>query len=106
MRPKKIYINADEILSGQDWGVFADHATEQHTAEYTDLSQVWHDRDEEPRENERLFLHVFNSFIDAHYDKEQGCFISGASTPFENDRYVKRWAYIKDLLPNEKDNGE
>lgn len=101
MRPKKIYINDKDDIYNASWGTFTASARES-LAEYTDLSQVRHDRDEEPRENERLFLHVFNSFIDAHYDKEQGCFISGAGTPFENDRYVKRWAYIKDLLPNEK----
>lgn len=92
MRPKKIYINAEEILSGQDWGIFSDHTTEQHTAEYTDLSQVWHTLEEGWPDGERTYI----------AECIGGDWMAGCNPVYIRDR-AKRWAYLEELLPKESE---
>lgn len=97
MRPKKIYIRPGDIQTGQDWDIFSPHATKAHTAEYTDLSQVWHTADEE--------VNIGSGSTGVVYQCEDGstdCFYNAIDL-LTVDRTAKpkivRWAYIKDLLP-------
>lgn len=97
MRPKKIYIRPEGIQTGQDWDIFSTHTTEKFTAEYTDLSQVWHTADEE--------VNIGNGSAGVVYQCEDGSIdlFYNAIDLLTVDRTAKpkivRWAYVKDLLP-------
>lgn len=91
MIPKKIYIRPEGIRSGQDWDIFSDHATKENTAEYTDLSQVWHTLEEECPDGQRAYI----------AECIGGDWVAGYSPVYIRDR-AKRWAYLEALLPREE----
>lgn len=96
MIPKKIYLRSEELEDNYMCGrmVSCDVAIGSCNAEYTDLSQVWHDASEIPTGGKPILIihsdntietwkipHVFESVL--------------LFTAYE----VKKWAYIDDLLP-------
>lgn len=95
MRPMRIYINPDRMLSKQDCGIFSDKKQHDLTAEYTDLSQVWHDAKEEV-DWYNAAPGVFVQYANGDF----AVFFSAFSTMDERHPKIARWAYIKDLLPN------
>lgn len=116
MRPKKIYLNYEENSTSKE---LRDNATwsEQPVAvtdcnmvnaEYTDLSQVWHSNEEQPRDGENLLVacamsSTFGwSTMQMWYSKEEDLlhFPTEAHIdcpPFKLSE-IKSWAYIRDLM--------
>lgn len=88
MRPKKTYIRPDGIQTGQDWDVFSDHSMEKYTAEYTDLSQVWHTLEEGWPDGQKPYI----------AECIGGDWIVGCNPVYIRER-AKRWAYLGELLP-------
>lgn len=78
---------------------------------YTDLSQVWHDKDERPDfDFDQILAHDEDGSFFA-YDRDD---VFGISDPggvysevswkeFVEDKGVERWAYARDLLPSRKE---
>lgn len=114
MRPKKIYLNpktveqlTPEMGEGKTMRVRAFKGKDD--AEYTDLSQVWHSNEEQPRDGENLLVacamsSTFGwSTMQMWYSKEEDLlhFPTEAHIdcpPFKLSE-IKSWAYISDLLP-------
>lgn len=99
MLPKKIYLNyvdesdEDKTLSDEPISLYG---CNMQNREYTDLSLLWHDTNEEPRLNQ-LFLaqigdNAFDTFV-MEMDKNEDW------KEWSNGINIKRWAYISDLLP-------
>lgn len=116
MMPKKIYLNyVDEDDEEKTWCVDPVYVEdcEMQNREYTDLSQLWHDAEEDPKELSQVVV------ID-----KQGESFSGLYWPYNEEGYTTRhpgiywyrdgrligarwldwdsvahWAYIDDLLP-------
>ena len=99
MIPKKIYVpkNSIKCLCHYDNSALALVTNSQKTGsvEYTDLSQVWHPAEEEPR-----------PYKDILTEKKKGFYVvcSWCNEGYGWKSYVKifqlkRWAYIDDLLP-------
>lgn len=95
MRPMRIYINTDRMLSKEDWGIFSDKKQHNLTAEYADLSQVWHDAEEEVDWHDAA-PGVFVQYVNGAF----AVFFSVFPTMDERHPKIARWAYIKDLLPH------
>lgn len=101
MMPKKIYLNyVNEDDKEKTWSEepVSVNDCEMQNREYTDLSQVWHDASEEPKNTCVIF------------ENDRGCFRSFAcDLPLPIDGLdwkdivycysVKRWAYLSDILP-------
>ncbi len=100
MIPKKIYLRNEELEDNYtcERMVSCDVPARGLDVEYTDMSQVWHDASEEPKnvdvifENKRGYCRSFAldlpQLIDASYWKDIVSYYS-----------VKRWAYLSDILP-------
>ena len=89
---KKIYLN-DVDENGSDM----------QKREYIDLSQVWHDVSEIPKDGKRICVHF----------GEDNCGIYTQSGMGENRWcnwckvvHALRWAYVSDLLPKQSGNSE
>lgn len=102
MRPKNIYLRSEELEDNYmcERMVSCDVAIGSCNAEYTDLSQVWHDVSEEPKKGELILVEVVNTIPES---KDIRYFVEYAAEWVLN--YIKtegfkcRWAYISDLLP-------
>lgn len=102
MLPKKIYLNCvDENDKDKTWSKIqiSVYDCKMQNREYTDLSQVWHDANEEPEGANWEIL---------CQDENDGCWVENridAQLLHKNwDAYTEiekivRWAYISDLLP-------
>lgn len=98
MIPKKIYLNyVDESDPDKTWSEEPVSVCDckMQNREYTDLSQVWHDASEMPKEEEWILL----QFGEDCYDT----LVLGMYADIFRARCKKygdiRWAYISDLLP-------
>lgn len=107
MRPKKIYIDPNEMYNGDGFGTFSNTVEPDRTAEYIDLTQVWHSGKRKPKADVRILLDVGGNLLYGYFDKDfkEYHYTTSVDTPLKLCE-VKRWAYIKDLLPKENDNGE
>ena len=96
MLPKKIYLNyIEEADQDKTWSEepVSVYDCKMYNREYTDLSQVWHDANEEPRTKEWLLVQF------DEYDYDTMYFYIGIWCDLCKTYNVVRWAYIKDLLP-------
>lgn len=118
MLPKKIHILTEdlEILDAktetQFTRAFISLNPHKDRAEYTDLSQVWHEADEEPEAGRQVaaikdntaFCGIYRPYDNKGYTpryqglyySEGGC-LSGSIWVYWKD--VVKWAYIEELLP-------
>ena len=97
MTPKKIYLNyVDENDDEKTWSEEPVSVTDcdLHNREYTDLSQVWHDASEEPQKYPILYQDEFGNVYVQQTLKDYVNWVE-----LKELEYVKRWAYICDLLP-------
>lgn len=111
MIPKKIYLNyVNENDTDKTWSEepVSVYDCKMQSREYTDLSQVWHDASEEPKEGEFIVcVDDYNDFdIGAYYvdrvDALNRVYESAVWNYGELVCYwdcVKIWAYARDLLP-------
>lgn len=114
MRPKKIYLNYEanstdaEIIGEAIWSSVPAIATDCNliNAEYTDLSQVWHDATDEIRGDGDVIL-----IWKEHDEDENSATVTTKSSIECIDRinkgredtlptmeYVYKWAYLSDIL--------
>ena len=98
MIPKKIYLNyVDEDDEEKTWCVDPVYVEdcEMQNREYTDLSQVWHDAEEEP-EKGKLMIGVDEDGVSIYkwVDQDEDGWFS-----FAKGCGLTRWAYVDDLLP-------
>ena len=97
MIPKKIYLNyVDENDTDKTWSdePVSVYDCKMQNREYTDLSQVWHPINEEPKIDEDVVLYdSYGNFVTD--------FCHGYVTWNNIVLYYKvtMWAYIDDLLP-------
>ena len=104
MIPKKIYLNyVDEDDEEKTWCVDPVYVEdcEMQNREYTDLSQVWHDAKEEPKEGTQVVVIDHDGWTGSGLFNPmamiKGVYLYGELIV---DWYsVVRWAYLKDLLP-------
>ena len=82
---KKIHLN-DVDENGYDM----------QNREYIDLSQVWHDASETPKNREWILMQYGEDLYDTHLLRHFNADIFCAWCKKTN---VIRWAYISDLLP-------
>ena len=105
MLPKKIYLNyTNEDSDALTWGecpiICSDGVIKNR--EYTDLSQVWHDRYDFPKNKNRMILFydefncVFMRFFPWYPSKE---ITQKIWNDFIDNNYFVAWAYVDDLLP-------
>lgn len=82
---KKIYLN-DIDENGSDM----------QNREYIDLSQVWHDASEIPKNREWILMQYgedcYDTYLLRHFDADMFC-------AWCKKYDVIRWAYIDDLIP-------
>ena len=105
MRPKKIFIQEDSFncLCHYDTScveLVTKHEKEK-SIEYTDLSQVWHEAKEEPKEGTQVVAIDHDGWTGSGLFNPmamiKGVYLYGELIV---DWYsVVRWAYLKDLLP-------
>lgn len=106
MRPKKIYLN-DEMRNQNDicryWEYVTEKRIKETDAEYTDLSQVWHDAKEVPdTDNVHLIVECAVSAKDtAIYEpyKVFGHNYQQFWLTLVGLWNIQRWAYLSDILP-------
>ena len=105
MLPKKIYLNyVNENDVDKTWSEEPIYASdcEMNNREYTDLSQVWHDRYDFPKNKNRMILFydefncVFMRFFPWYPSKE---ITQKIWNDFIDNNYFVAWAYVDDLLP-------
>lgn len=99
MIPKKIYLRSEELEDNYmcERMVSCDEANAKCNVEYTDLSQVWHDMSEEPEKGNWIIVEdIIN--VDMHYYED---ILAGWGSweSFCLSIRVKKWAYVRDLLP-------
>lgn len=100
MKPKKIYLRENELEDQFmcERMVSCDASIGSCNVEYTDISQVWHDASEEPKDETRILIEY-----DYLGSKEfQSYNIGDGLVNLERlKKYyrISRWAYISDLLP-------
>lgn len=99
MLPKKIYLNyVDEADEDKTWSEepISVYDCKMQNREYTDLSSLWHDTNEEPRLNQWFLAQIgdnaFDTFV-MEMDKNEDW------KEWSNGINIKSWAYISDLLP-------
>lgn len=104
MRPKKIYLN-DETRSQNDicryWEYVTEKRIKENDAEYTDLTQVWHDASERPQVPEGMknvqiltyrAIKVMDSMLVSNdISWERLC----------NTYGIVQWLYTADIRPKE-----
>ena len=97
MIPKKIYLNyVDENDVEKTWcedPVYDD--LNMQNREYTDLSQIWHNANEEP-EKGKFMIGIDEDGVSIYkwVDQDDGDWMS-----FAECNGLIRWAYVNDLLP-------
>ena len=98
MLPKKIYLNyVDEDDEYKTWCVDPVYVEdcEMQNREYTDLSQVWHDAEEEPEKGKSI-ISIGSTGVSAYkWVDEWRC----DWLDFAEWSELFRWAYVDDLLP-------
>lgn len=100
MRPNKIYLRENELEDKFmcERMVSCDAAIGSCNVEYTDISQVWHDTSEEPKDKSHILIE-----FDYLGSKEFNSYnIGDGLANWERlKKYyrISRWAYIPDLLP-------
>ena len=107
MKPKRIYLNrvegdgSDKIWSEEPVSV-CDYV---QNGEYINLSEVWRDASEEPKDNSQIL----------YQDRLGVCWTALRQERFEYDwdwerfafaHLMLRWAYISDLLPKQFGNSK
>ena len=97
MIPKKIYLNyVDENNTYKTWSEepVSVYDCKMKNREYTDLSQVWHPINEEPKIDEDVVLYdIYGDFVTEFYN----CYVTWDNiVAFYK---VTMWAYICDLIP-------
>ena len=104
MLPKKIYLNyVDEADEDKTWSEepVSVYDCKMQNREYTDLSQVWHDASEEPKDHSKIVIvDTEGEWWNIDYDSDviDGC--SLYSWKFCIAEFnLKIWAYTDDLLP-------
>lgn len=95
MTPKKIYVLTRdiEILDAETqltraWVNLNPH---KDRTEYTDLSQVWHDASEIPRDDSLIILQsTYGDILLRRFENRKSSMVS-----------IRKWAYISDLMPKQ-----
>ena len=103
MIPKRVYLRAKELEEQFmcERMVSCNAAIGSCNVEYTDLSQLWHDACEEPKENSKIVIVDSKGDwwnIDYVSDDFDGCGLYGWEFCIAHYN-LKKWAYIIDLLP-------
>lgn len=99
MTPKKIHVLTRyvEILDAETQLTRALICINPHekSTEYTDLLQVWHDAEEEPKKGEWILGEyqggIYQTYLYGYVDCEWSSYVKVFS--------LIRWAYVNDLLP-------
>lgn len=108
MIPKRIYLREAEFddLFTSERMVSCDEPYSDLTVEFTNLSEVWHDASEMPKENYKNIIYQTNyySMYNVHITFIPTCLRSCKITSrswneFVKEVNMKKWAYIDDLLP-------
>lgn len=104
MIPKKLYLNAQafDVLSMAMGAKSASVRTypSEGDAEYTDLSQVWHDSAEPIEDTKGVFLIMDKKGVEVRVAWFDGTsFRSMCCGRAYELSSVSKWAYIKDLIP-------
>ena len=105
MLPKKIYLAEQELQDTItcERMVSIDEPYRDMTEEYTNLSQVWHDANEEPEEETWILATNEKDIIDVYHLRKgrkynfDGNLIDWSK--FVVNFNLTKWAYIDDLLP-------
>lgn len=96
MIPKKIYLNKQELHDAItcERMVSCNEPYRDMTEEYVNISQVWHDASEEPKEDmdilciyKNMKVHKVSKIDNQLYDW------------LNDNNSIDKWAYISDLLP-------
>lgn len=97
MIPKKIYLNyVDENDTYKTWSdePVSVYDCKMKNREYTDLSQVWHPINEEPKIDEDVVSYdSYGNFVTEFYN----CYVTWDNIVAYYK--VTMWAYIGDLIP-------
>lgn len=96
MIPKKVYLRAKELEEHFmcERMVSCDTPIGSCNVEYTDLSQLWHDVKEEPKNDEDIVLYdSYGNFVTEFYNGYV------AWDNIVSYYKVTMWAYIEDILP-------
>lgn len=96
MKPKKIYLRKEELNEQFmcERMVSCDAPIGSCNVEYTDLSSLWHDASEAPKEN------MDTLFISKHGNVHKASKIDNQLYDWlKNTKGIKKWAYIEDILP-------
>lgn len=96
MIPKRIYLRKEELNEQFmcERMVSCDASIGSCNVEYTDLSSLWHDASEEPKENMDIL------FISKNGNVHKASNIDIQLYDWlKNINDIKKWAYINDLLP-------
>lgn len=117
MIPKKVYINIAVWDEGRKYDFIEvserPHQTTDtqcHWREYTDLTQVWHDASEMPKEETWILATNEKDIIDVYHLRKgrkynfDGNLIDWSK--FVVNFNLTKWAYISDLLPKQFENSE
>lgn len=105
MLPKKIYLTEQELQDTItcERMVSIDEPYRDMTEEYTNLSQVWHDANEEPEKDKLVIIEVVNSLTPKN---EIGYYVEYTEdwvvNSMKTEGFKCRWVYIDDLLPKTK----
>lgn len=96
MIPKKIYLSEEELEKRYMCArmVSCNAPIGNNNVEYTDLSQVWHDVDDNPKPGEYILV-MFDSGNFTSWNVTTVADITLCFQAFN----VERWAYTSDLIP-------
>ena len=102
MIPKKIYLRENELEEQFmcERMVSCDASIGSCNVEYTDISQVWHDASEEPKDCSKLliyFEHEYGKMDCKIYNHVYWTDLLWREVVYLY--HIKQWAYISDLLP-------
>lgn len=105
MRLKHIYIRPEWIEEGEkDWDIYSVRPEFGRTAEYTDLTRVWHDRNESPKSGADVFVIKDGAPYGAYYVDGLKCFATYDGEVIDLST-VERWAYVCEIMPTEEKEG-
>lgn len=99
MIPKKIYLTNKELQDTTtcERMVSINEPYRDMTEEYVNLSQVWHQVSEEPIGKDwKILIENKNGY---YWVESSVSVFYGNWQKFTEDGELRRWAYIKDLLP-------
>ena len=100
MRPKKIYLNEEELNDNYtcERMVSCDAPIGNCNVEYTDLSQVWHDAKEMPNFGS-AYIAIDNNNHICGFCKEQLIIGYSLWNDLVSFRKIDKWIYVADILP-------